>query len=396
MARKRRGRRGNNEGSIYQTTDGRWRAAITLDDRGRKYLTGRTREDIVAKLRKSQQRIDQGLGFDTERLTVGAWLDHWLTNVVTPHGEPTTTEVYEVSVRLHIKPYVGKVQLGKLTPELVEKWLKKMEEEGKGARTRHFALQRLRTALNEAMARGHVVRNVASATLVKAPKQQSGKHAAPTPEDMRRLREAMEGERLEPLMAVALGAGLRRSEVLGLTWEALDMDGPTPSLTVAKRVNRVSRRLLVREGAKTEAGQRRIPLSPPVVAALHRRRAQALQDRLSKGPRWLGPDYANGIMTGFVFLSNVGTVLEPRNLYRVWERVRERAGLDQHTFHDLRHDFGSLLMERGVPDKVVAELMGHANPAVTRRVYQHASDEMQRRAVEELAQAMVVEDAEAV
>jgi integrase len=109
-----------------------------------------------------------------------------------------------------------------------------------------------------------------------------------------------------------------------------------------------------------------------------------------------GPDYANGVMTGLVFLSEVGTVLEPRNVYRVWERVRERAGLDHHTFHDLRHDFGSLLMERGVPDKVVAELMGHANPAVTRRVYQHASDEMQRRAVEELAQAMVVEDAEAV
>src|SRR5262249_13947680 len=79
----------NNEGSIYQTTDGRWRAAITLDDRGRKYLTGRTREEIVAKLRKSQQRVDQGLGVDTERLTVGAWLDHWFTNGVTPPSAPT-------------------------------------------------------------------------------------------------------------------------------------------------------------------------------------------------------------------------------------------------------------------------------------------------------------------
>ena len=78
--------------------------------------------------RRSQQRVDAGLGFDTERLTVVAWLDHWLTNVVTPHGEPTTTEVYEVSIRLHIKPYVGKVQLGKLTPELVEKWLQHVRE----------------------------------------------------------------------------------------------------------------------------------------------------------------------------------------------------------------------------------------------------------------------------
>jgi integrase len=279
---------------------------------------------------------------------------------------------------------------------LVERWLSKMEAEGKGARTRHFALQRLRTALNEAMARGHVVRNAASPALVKAPKQTRGKHAATTPENLRRLREAIRAERLEPLITVTLGAGLRRSEVLGLTWEALDLDSPTPSLTVSNRVNRVSRRLLVREGSKTEAGQRRVPLSPTVVDALRRRRTQALKERLAKGSAWLGPDYAGGKMTGLVFLSLVGTVLEPRNVLRVWERVRERAGLDQHTFHDLRHDFGSVLMDRGVPDKVIAELMGHANPAVTRRVYQHGTDEMQRRAVEEIAQVMGVDAVEAV
>jgi len=101
-------------------------------------------------------------------------------------------------------------------------------------------------------------------------------------------------------------------------------------------------------------------------------------------------------MTGFVFLSNIGTILEPRNLFRVWERVREQAGLHKHTFHGLRHDFGSLLMERGVPDKVIAELIGHANPAVTRRVYQHAANASQRRAVDAMAEAMVGDAAEAV
>jgi integrase len=80
------------------------------------------------------------------------------------------------------------------------------------------------------MARGHVARNVAGPTFVKAPKQQQGKHAAPTPDAMRRLRDALEGERLEPLITVALGAGLRRSEILGLTWEVVDMDGPAAQL----------------------------------------------------------------------------------------------------------------------------------------------------------------------
>lgn len=222
------------------------------------------------------------------RITVGAWLDHWLANTVAPHAEPTTIEGYEISMRLHIKPYLGKVALAKLTAERVETWLGELESAGRGARTRHFALQRLRTALNEALARGHVVRNVAS--LVRAPRQQVKKHAAPTPEDLRRLRAALESERLEPLMTVALGTGLRRSEVLGLTWERMDLESQTPMLTVDNRVNRVDGQLMVRQGAKTDTGQRRVPLSPMVMEALKRRKTQELQERLSAGTNWQGPD----------------------------------------------------------------------------------------------------------
>jgi integrase len=381
-----KGRRGNREGSVYQRPDGRWCAIVTLETGKRKSLYGRTRADALAKLREAQRRQEQGVDLSAPRMTVGAWLDHWLAKTVTPKAEPTTIEGYEISLRLHIKPYLGRVPLAKLTTEQVETWLHQLEVDGRGARTRHFALQRLRTALNQAVARGHIARNVA--TLAQAPRQHSRKHAAPTFQDIERLRAAIRAERLEPLMTVAQGAGLRRSEVLGLTWERVDLDGPVPTLTVDKRVNRAGGRLLVREGAKSEAGQRRVPLSPMVVDALKRRRAQQLEERLRAGPYWQGPDYSGGTLTGFVFLSLVGTVLEPRNVYRAWKRVRERAGLDQHTFHGLRHDFGSLLMEQGVPDKVVAELLGHANPAVTRRVYQHASDALQQEAVARLAAAV--------
>lgn len=382
-----KGRRGNREGSIYERPDGRWCAIITLETGKRRSLYGRTRTEVLAKLREAQRRKEQGVDLSIPRITVGAWLDHWLTKTVTPQAEPTTVEGYEISLRLHIKPYLARVALDKLTAERVESWLAQLEVDGRGSRTRHFALQRLRTALNEAVARGHIARNVA--TLVRAPRQHVRKHAAPTHEDIERIQTAILAERLEPLMTVALGTGLRRSEILGLTWDDLEMNGLTPMLKVAMRVNRVDGQLLVREGAKTEAGQRRVPLSPMVVDALKRRRAQQLKERLAAGEHWQGPDYPGERMTGFVFLSLVGTMLEPRNVFRVWKRVRQRAGLDEHTFHGLRHDFGSLLMEHGIPDKVVAELMGHANPAVTRRVYQHASDAFQRQAVERLAAAIM-------
>src|SRR5438874_7517520 len=104
--------------------------------------------------------------------------------------------------------------------------------EGRGPRTRHYALQRLRTALNEAAARGHIMRNVAA--LAKTPRQESKKHAAPNAADIERLVAAMRGERLEPLLLVLLGTGLRRQEVLGLTCERTHLEGPYPELRVDK------------------------------------------------------------------------------------------------------------------------------------------------------------------
>jgi len=80
----------------------------------------------------------------------------------------------------------------------------------------------------------------------------------------------------------------------------------------------------------------------------------------------------------------VGTLLEPRNVNRVFERVREKAGLADHTLHGLRHDFCSLLMEQGVPDTIIAQLAGHANPAITRRIYQHGTEAAHRDAMERL------------
>jgi integrase len=109
-----KGRRGNREGSIYVRPDGRWCAILSLDSGKRKSLYGRTRSEVLAKLREAQRQQDKGIDVSGPRVTLGAWLDHWLTKTVTPHAEPTTVDGYEISLRLHIKPYLGKRLLTKL------------------------------------------------------------------------------------------------------------------------------------------------------------------------------------------------------------------------------------------------------------------------------------------
>jgi integrase len=397
-----RGRARNGQGTIrYQAARNRYEARLIIDGRPRS-VYAKSEAEAIKKL--NELRMRQAHGLDTSatasRWTVGSWLDHWFENVVAPEAAQTTLDGYAISLNKHIKPFLGRLPLQKLTTERVELWQRELESVGRGARTRHFALQRLRTALQEATARGHVMRNVAS--LAKTPQQQPKKHAAPNTLDLEQLVAAMRGERLEPLFLVALGTGLRRQEVLGLTWERIVLHGPNPELRVDQRVGRIGGRLVARQGAKTEAGQRCVPLVPIVIDALRMRRAQALADRLDAGElcpdgaackrttlerclHWHGPSYASGELSGYVFLSRVGTLLEPRNVNRVFERVRKRAGLTEHTLHGLRHDFCSLLMEQGVPDKVVAELAGHANPAITRRIYQHGTEAAHRDAMSRLA-----------
>jgi integrase len=248
------------------------------------------------------------------------------------------------------------MKLVKLQPEDVQRWLREMEAQKRGLRTRQFALARLRTALNVALKHGHVVRNVAE--LVDMPRSARRKIAAPSPEDIRRLLGAIKGDRLEAIVTVALAIGLRRGEILGLQWEDIDLE--TRTLRVRARVSRVQKiGLIVRAGTKTDAGDERTILLPTsIVQALKVHHRRQLESRLAAGPRWRGPEYVDGRTTGFVFTSQVGTVLEPRNLNRYFDRVRERARMPTHTFHGVRQDCASLLLAQGVPLWAVSKSLG--------------------------------------
>ena len=101
------------------------------------------------------------------------------------------------------------------------------------------------------------------------------------------------------------------------------------------------------------------------------------------GSRWKGPEYVEGRVTGFVFTSEVGTIFEPRNLNRYFDRVREHAGMPTHTFHGLRHNCASLLLSQGVPLWAVSKILGHSEIPVTANVYGHLAHELQREAAPE-------------
>jgi integrase len=217
-----------------------------------------------------------------------------------------------------------------------------------------------------------VRRNVAE--LVSTPRQVRKTYEVPRAENLRRLLDVIQGDALEALVYLALGLGLRRAEALGLHWEDVDFDNRI--ITVRTRVNRLGKGigLLVRDGLKTQH-ERRIAMPRLVAEVLRKRWPRQLEARLVAGEQWKGPNYAESTPTGFIFTGATGAVLQPRKADLYFADVRTRAGLDSHRFHGLRHDFASLLLAAGVPDRVVMEMMGHSNITMTANRYQHVPDE---------------------
>ncbi|HSA49784.1 MAG TPA: site-specific integrase, partial [Yinghuangia sp.] len=216
-----------------------------------------------------------------------------------------------------------------------------------------------------------VPRNVAKLVQVESPTYARGKGL--TPDQARGLLSLLSDDRLRVLYLLAVTLGMRKGELLGLKWDAVDFTKGT--LTVRLALQRIKGELVL-AAPKTATSVRVIPLPTFVLDALKERRQQQEEEYKECGPEWLD--------SGYVFTTAVGSPVDPRNLLRHWYALRKRAGLLDFRFHDLRHTCASLLLDLGAPPHVVREILGHAGIEVTMGVYAHASDSEKRKAIEGL------------
>lgn len=355
-------KRGQNEGSIFLRKDGRYEAVMTVDSNSgkRKSFYGKTKKEAQEKLRDAQAALQKGILPSNDRLTVGQLLDDWLEGTVKVTCRTSTYESYEETVRVHLKPALGKDKLTKLSPQRVNLYLRDKHASGLSATTVHYHRAILRRALNVAIKHGHISRNVAA--LADPPKRVKHRVKGLEPEQARMLLEAMRGDRLEALFTIALSIGLRMGEVLALKWSDIDFDRGT--VRVHTQLQRTGGKLALVE-PKSESSRRTIPLPSFVCDALRNLRArQEIDDKRLAGDRWREE--------GFVFTSRIGTPLEQRNVRRSLAGLLHKAGLPHMRFHDFRHGCATLLIAQNVNPRVVMEILGHSQIGLTMNTYSHA------------------------
>ncbi|MCB9175986.1 MAG: site-specific integrase [Caldilineae bacterium] len=367
-------RRGNKEGSIRHRADGRWEARVTIGGRQRS-IYAKTRAEVARKMRQAIQQVESGIPLADERTTVAQFLNTWLETVVESSVRPSTFRSYEMHVRIHLSPALGKKRLAKLAPHHVQEMMNAKLAEGLSPQTVRHIRATLRRALGHALKWGLVSRNVA--TLVDPPKVPRRKVEPLTEEGAAAILDAVSGHRLEALYTVAMAIGLRQGEALGLRWQDVDLDGG--KLRVVHALQRIDGELQLVEPKSAQA-RRTIILPEIAIAALKRHRALQNRERLAAGGDWVDGD--------FVFTTTVGTPLDGPNVTRTFQRLLKNAGLPPHRFHDLRHDCATLLLAQGVPLRVVKEILGHSQISLTADTYAHVVPALQQDAAARMDEAL--------
>ena len=369
-------KRGNGEGSISRRKGGGWMAQYTIytgEGRKRKTLYGKTRAEVAAKLARALSDREGGLGFDGENPRLGEYLRHWLTDSVRSSVRAATYDGYDRQVRNHISPALGRIKLKALTPAHLRALYRQKLDSGLSPRTVQYVHVTLRKALKQAASDGLVPRNVAEA--VRPPRLRREEIKPLTLEQTKALVEAARGDRLEALYVAAVTTGLRQGELLGLKWDDVDPE---------RGVVRVRRTLVASKGGrptfgepKTAKGRRVVRLPHAAVEALERHRERQLEESEKLAGLW--QDH------GLVFCTGIGTPLNRHNLVaRSFKPLLGRAGLPAIRFHDLRHTCATLMLRGGIHPKVVQEVLGHANVAITLDVHSHVLADMQGEAAEKM------------
>ena len=358
-------RRGNGEGSVYKTKDGKWVASIDLGwvdgKRKRRTFQAKTQAEAIRKMRELQPQKNHGTQLASERLTVEQYLETWLTMRIPGTVSVRTEEIYARVVRLYLIRHIGKIRLNKLTPTDVNAMMIALGESGFSASTRRMARATLRRALRMAEQDGLVTRNVAA--IAEGPKMPLREGRTMTPEQAQIFLTACKEYRLGTAYALALLLGLRRGEVIGLKWTDIELSQDVVEISV--------RRQLVRDDAgvrlselKTKGSRRTLHLSAPLVDLLECHRRQ--QD---KEARLLGEHWRNA--EDLIFTNTHGEFLDPSDFGKGVPRITGKAGLGHWSIHELRHSCASLMFSMNVPLDAVSDQLGHASIGVTKGVYVH-------------------------
>jgi integrase len=354
---------------------------------------GGFRTEAEAKAARDQARVSARSGQYVERnlITVGAYLDQWLT----AHAleiKPKTLQDYRHLINRHVKPRIGGMRLQAVRPAQISKLYRELvstggrDGSGLSPRTVEYVHAVLRKALRDAV--------VVDQLLVSNPVERAKRPRNPVRErgevwtsaQLRAFLDQARGHRLFAFYHLAAYTGARRGELLNLRWRDVDLAAHEVRITGSAAVVGGARI----EGTTKTGRSRTVSIDTGTVHVLREHRSRQAAEQLAVGTDWRGTD-------DYVFSTAWGEPVHPdtvsslmANLIKSRNEAQDKAGelLPHARLHDLRHIHATTLLLAGVPVHVVAARLGHADPSVTLRVYAHVIREQVAEAADIFARSI--------
>ncbi len=330
----------------------------------------------------ARNAVNRGTYVAPQNLTVGNWLDTWITG----HSvelKPSTLKSYQGNITRYLKPAIGRERLQSLSPSRLSVVFKDLYEHGGkegGAlspRTVEFARAVLRRAMQDAVMDRIIEVNPVVGT--KRPRVIKPRHTTWTGAQLQNFLDTLPTEdRWTPLWTLAASTGMRRGELLALRWAQVDLDGGV--IAVERSITQIHREPIYVAPKNHE--RRDVNIDSRTIASLRVWRKAQMGERLAWGAAYRGSD-------GLVFTWEDGRPVLPDYVTKMFSALTATTrGVPRLKLHELRHSHATILLRAGVPVHIVAKRLGHKDASVTLNVYADSIPADDGRAVDVFSQAV--------
>jgi integrase len=389
---------------VYQDKRGYWYFKATV---GRDPLTGkrdqitrrgfRTMADAARERREVLGKIDRGqLAHSPAGLKLNELLDLYLDGMDADQNLALKTRFdYRQYADHYIRPYIGDRRVRDITPEVILAWQRKLLKEGGAKKTLDKdgkpgpgkplspnTVNRIRAPLsatfNLAVRAGTIPIN----PLMQAPRPKPHRKIPKywSPEEARKFLALMEGDRTWPIWAFLLGSGVRIGELVSLRWPSVDLKNRR--VRIMDFVSTLGYDMMPSSG-KSRDSIRTVDLDDGLADVLRKQKVLQKTERIA-ATEWIESD--------FVFTRPGGGQYHPMNLSRLLATYTTELDVPRLTAHGLRHTSATLMLASGVPPKVAAERLGHADATLFTNLYSHVTPTMQREAAEKIGSMLFGDD----
>ncbi|QGQ93783.1 site-specific integrase [Paenibacillus psychroresistens] len=349
----------------------------TKGKRDRRSKNVSSKKEANALLSEFNTNLNRGIIVTSSKCTIKELMELWLkVHTKNKIWAETTLYGYENIIYKHLIPYLGEIELSKLTALHIQNYYNHLiDDNGLSPNTVHKHHICLKCAINYGKTQDLVYRNVLEAVVL--PKIKPFVGGTYESSEIRQLLNKVNDTPIA--IAVYLGSylGLRRSEIIGLRWQFIDLENRT---ILIKEVRTSAGKKTIIKEPKNASSIRCIHIPADLHDALLKQKdEQAINQKVFKD-QYINSDY--------VFTKNDGSPYRVNSLSEHFSNFLKKNNFKKIRLHDLRHSFASILYDKKVDLMSISEVLGHSNISTTSKIYTHRFDKTHKKTIDIMGLAL--------